>query len=106
MLQQILATIIIIFFLSRLFWQKHKKQIAGNEYRFWLTFWLIAFVLVSSLKQVDRLVAGLGFSGSGIAILADLAIITLFYFIFRLRLRLAKLEKDLTKITEHLSLNK
>ena len=106
MLQQIIALIIIAFFLSRLFWQKQKKQISANEFIFWLFFWLLAAIAMICLKWIDKLVAGLGFSGSGIEVLLYVAVAILFYFIFRLRLRLEKMEKDITKVVREIALKK
>ena len=68
MLQQIFALVIIAAFLARLWRQKQKKEISGNEFLFWLVFWLLA------------------------------AVAALFYLIFRLRLRLEKMDKKLTHI--------
>lgn len=106
MLQQVIALIIIAYFLARLFWQKQKNQISINEFIFWLLFWLIAAGAILLLKWIDELVASLGFSASGIEILLYLAIATLFYFIFRLRLRFENIEKNLTKIVRGMALNK
>lgn len=105
MLQQILALIVIAFFLARLFWQKQKQQIAAGEMVFWFIFWIAAGFAVVFLKSIDQLVAELGFSGSGIQILIYIAIAIIFYLIFRLRLRLAKMEQDLTKIVRNIALN-
>jgi len=105
MLQQLLALIVIAFFLARLFWQKQKQQLAAGELVFWFIFWIGAGLAVVFLKSIDRLVAQLGFSGSGIQILIYVAIAILFYLLFRLRLRLAKLEQDLTKIVRSIALN-
>ena len=105
MFQQIIALIIIAFFLARLLWQKQKKQIGAGEFIFWLIFWLLAAIAIVFLKWVDKLVAGLGFSGSGIEVLLYVAVAILFYFIFRLRLRLEKIEKDITKIVREISIN-
>lgn len=105
MLQQIIALVIIAFFLSRLFWQKQKKQIRANEFIFWLVFWLATALAIIMLKWIDEIVLSLGFSGSGIEILLYLGIAILFYFIFRLRLRMEKMEKDITKIVREISLN-
>lgn len=105
MFQQIIALIIIAFFLARLFWRKQKKQIGANEFIFWLFFWLAAALAVISLKWLDRLVAALGFSGSGIEVLLYVAIAVLFYFIFRLRLRLEKMERDITKVVREIAIN-
>ncbi len=104
MFQQLLALIVVLFFLFRLFWQKQKKQIGANEFIFWLVFWVLAAVLIIALKQIDKLVTRLGFSGSGIEILLYLGIAVLFYFIFRLRLKLEKMEKDITKIVREIAL--
>ncbi|MFH1522269.1 MAG: DUF2304 family protein [Patescibacteria group bacterium] len=104
MIQQVLALIIIAYFLARLFWQKQKNQIGANEFLFWLFFWLLAAGAIISLKWIDDLVAGLGFSGSGIEVLIYVAIAMLFYLVFKLRLRLEKIERDITKIVRAISL--
>lgn len=104
MLQQIIALIIIASILTRLYWQKQKNYIGLNEFLFWLVFWFLAAGLIIALKFIDRLVAGLGFSGSGIEILLYLSVAMLFYFIFRLRLKLEKIEKNITKIVQNIAL--
>jgi len=106
MLQQIIALIVIAFFLSRLVWQKQKKQISPSEFLFWLIFWIIAGAAIIGLKLIDRLAADLGFSGSGIDILIYAAVVVLFYFIFRLRLRQEKTERDITKIIREITIKK
>ena len=102
--QQIIALVIIAFFLARLFWQKQKKQVGANEFIFWLIFWLLAAVAIILLKWIDRLVAGFGFSGSGIEVLLYLGVAILFYLVFKLRLKLEKIERDITKIIRKISL--
>lgn len=104
MLQQTIALIIIASILARLYWQKQKNYIGINEFLFWLIFWIISAVLIISLKFLDKLVAGLGFSGSGIEVLLYLSVAVLFYFVFRLRLKLEKIEKDITKIVQNIAL--
>ncbi|KKQ60854.1 MAG: hypothetical protein US81_C0012G0011 [Parcubacteria group bacterium GW2011_GWE2_38_18] len=105
MFQQISALAIILFFVFRLIWQKKNKQIANNEFKFWLFFWLIASLTVMSLKWLDQIVAKLGFSGSGIEVLLYVSTAVIFYLIFRLRLRLTKMEQNLTKIVTEIALN-
>lgn len=104
MLQQIIALIIIAFFLARLYWQKRKNHIGLNEFLFWLFFWLVSALLIIGLKFIDRLVAGLGFSGSGIQVLFYLSVAILFYLIFRVRLKMEKIEKDITTIVKNITL--
>ena len=104
MFQQILALIIIALFISRLFWQKQKNQVNSNEFIFWLIFWLISAGAIISLKWIDKIVANLGFSSSGIDILFYISIIIIFYLIFRLRLRFAKMEKDITRLVREIAI--
>ncbi len=102
--QQILGLIIIIYFLIRLYSQKKQKQINTNEFYFWLVFWLISALAIVFLKQIDLLVNNLGFSGSGIDVLLYLAVVMLFYFIFRMRIRMANMEKDITKVVREIAI--
>lgn len=104
MLQQYLALVIIFFFISRLFWQKKKKHISANEFAFWLVFWVLSALAIASLKWLDGLVKGLGFSGNGIDILLYLSVLILIYLIFRVRLKMERMEQDITKLVREISL--
>lgn len=104
MIQQLIALIIILFFLSRLFWQKKKNEISLNEFVFWLFFWIVSMLAIIYIKAIDKLVAELGFSSSGINILFYLGTIILFYLFLRLRLRLEKIERNLTKLVREITL--
>ncbi|MCX6798269.1 MAG: DUF2304 domain-containing protein [Candidatus Falkowbacteria bacterium] len=103
MWQQILALIIIIFFVIRLFGQRRKDSISKNELVLWLFFWLIAGLAIIFIKQIDSLVHSLGFSASGINFLIYLAVIILFYLLFRLRLKVAKLENNLSLVVREVA---
>jgi len=105
MFQQIIALLIIAFFLSRLFWQKQKKQIKINEFIFWLIFWILAAGAIIALRWIDKFVANLGFSGSGIDVLIYISVVIIFYLVFKLRLRIEKIEKDTTKIVRNIAIN-
>ena len=104
MMQQTIALIIILFFLGRLFWQKRKQQISANEFIFWLIFWLLAAAAILFIKTIDKFVASLGFSSTGINILFYIGTIILFYLVFRLRMRLEKIERNLTTIVREIAL--
>lgn len=105
-LQQLLALIIIGFFIFRLFSQKKKKEINSSEFALWLVFWSVSALAIVFLKELDSLASMLGFSASGINLLFYAAILILFYLIFRLRLRIAKLDKDITDLNRSISLLK
>jgi len=100
MIQIIAAIFIICFFIGKLYGQKRKGTVSKGEFIFWLIFWLASLVLVLFLKQLDQLVASFGFSVSAIQVAVYLAIAVLFYLIFRVRLKLEKMDENLTKINE------
>lgn len=104
MLQQLSASIIILFFIIRLVGQKKRKQINNNEFGLWLAFWLLALAAIIFLKKIDFLVASLGFSGAGINVLVYIAVLILIYLVFRLRLNQAKIERQLSEINQELAL--
>jgi hypothetical protein len=106
MFQQIIALIIILFFIIRLLRQNKKNKISKSEFVFWLSFWVFSAFIVLGLKWVDKLVAKIGFSGSGIEVLLYFGVAILFYFIFRVRIRLEKMEKNITEIVKEIAINK
>jgi len=101
MIQTLFALLIISLFIIRLIWQKQKGQVASSEFLFWLSFWMISGILILFIKDIDLIVAKLGFSGSGIQILLYLAVALLFSQIFRLRLKIEKMDQNITRLTEH-----
>jgi hypothetical protein len=106
MFQQIIALLVIAFFLSRLGWQKKKGNIRNNEFLFWLVFWIAAAGAVLAIKQIDELLSAVGFSGRGIDVLFYLAVILLFYLVFKVRLRIENVERNLTKISREIAISK
>jgi len=104
-IQQIIGLVIIVFFVSRLFWQKRQNHINAAEFSFWLVFWVIAALAIIFLRQIDDVVRYLGFTASGINVLLYLGVALLFYFIFRLRIRLAKVEGEITKVVREIAIN-
>jgi hypothetical protein len=106
MLQQAIALLIILFFVCRLFVLKKKDKVSANEFIFWLVFWLLAALGIFFIKELDALAAALGFSASGIQIILYVAVAVLFYMNFRLRLKIEKMDKDITAIARKIALDK
>jgi len=102
--QQIIGLIIIGFFAARLSWQRKNKEINANEFFFWLIFWILAALAIVFLRQIDIFVGRLGFTASGIDVLLYIAVVMMFYFVFRMRIRLAKMESDISKIVREVAL--
>jgi hypothetical protein len=104
MIQQIIAILILLFFILKLNREKRKKSITYNEFIFWLAFWILGVLIIVFIKPIDKIVMGLGFSSSGINLIFYLAVLFLFYLIFRMRLRMVKLENDITELSRKIAL--
>ena len=105
MLQQSIALLIILFFAARLFVLKKQGKVSANEFIFWLVFWLLAALGIFFLKDLDKLAAALGFSASGIQIILYAAVAVLFYMNFRLRLKVEKMDKDITAVARKIAID-
>jgi hypothetical protein len=104
MFQQIIALLVILIFIIKIIWQKKKNKITANEFIFWFVFLTFAAIAILFLKNIDKISYSLGFSASGIDILLYFSLIFLFYIIFKMRLNLEKLDRDITKLTREIAL--
>lgn len=105
MLQQYIAFFVIFYFIVRVILQFRAKKINKSEFVLWLVFWLFTLAAVVFIKAIDEFVARLGFSASGIDVLLYLAVAWLFYSLFKIRIKLEKQDKNITKIVRHISLD-
>ena len=104
MIQILLGLAVVLFFLLRLGWQYYHDQIPKSQFIFWLVFWFIGGLLIIYVRRLDEVAARLGFSSTGIQLLLYVAAVVAFYSIFRMRLKIAKLEKDITEVTRSVAL--
>ena len=105
MFQQILALLILLFFLLKLSKARKAKNINSSEFIFWLVFWFLGILSIILIKPLDQFLGKIGFSSSGINLLFYLAVLFLFYLIFKMRIRLVQIEKNLTKLSRDITLN-
>ncbi|PIP33404.1 hypothetical protein COX69_02830 [Candidatus Falkowbacteria bacterium CG_4_10_14_0_2_um_filter_48_10] len=101
--QQAIALLFILFFITRLILQKRRGALSGPAFVFWLSFWLIAGLLVVFIRSIDRIVSAAGFSSSGINVLLYLAVAWLFYLSVKLNIKISVLDKNITILTRALS---
>lgn len=105
MVQQLIAVAVILYIILKIIQQWKRRQIGRNELLLWLMFWTAVLAAIIFIKKIDALVADLGFSAAGIDVLLYLSVAYLFYYIFKLRVKLEKTEKNITKIIRHIGLN-
>ncbi len=104
MFQKIFAIFLILYLLFRLYGKKRAKLISTFEFYLWLFICLLGLAGIFFLTQIDVLVAKIGFSSSGIDVLAYLGIALIFYFVFKLRIKIEKIENEITKIVREVSI--
>ena len=97
MLIQIILLIIIALIIFRLIAKLRSKDLSGKQFFGWLVIWLLAAIVVIWPDLTVRLANYVGI-GRGSDLVVYSALIFLFYFIFRLLLRIEKMEKNLTKV--------
>lgn len=97
MLIQIILLIIIALIILRLIAKLKSKDLTIKQFLGWLIVWLAAAIAVLWPDLTVRL-ANLVGVGRGSDLVIYLAVVFLFYFVFRLLLRIEKIEKNLTEI--------
>lgn len=97
MLIQIILIAIIALIAIRLVAKYKSKELPLKNFLGWLAFWLTAVIAVIWPDLTARAANYVGI-GRGADLVVYLALIFLFYFIFRLLLRIEKMEKNLTKV--------
>lgn len=101
-----LATIIIVLaLLARIASQFKRKQITLKEALLWSMLWFGVGVVVLYPKLTDQLASYIGLqSAKGIDLVVYLAVGLVFYLVFRIFVRIERLEHDITKIVRQVAL--
>ena len=94
---QIVVTIFIVFILLKLFLQKQKNRISLLAFLIWLLLWLAVLTVFWLPDTTSYLAAWLGI-GRGADLVVYVSILVIFYMIFRVFVRLNKIEEGFTKV--------
>lgn len=103
MLIQFILIIVIIFIVLRLIYKLKAKEINLSQFFSWLVIWLSAICIIWYPQITTYLAARVGI-GRGVDLVIYVSIIVIFYFMFRLLLKIEQIEKQITKIVRHDSL--
>ena len=99
---QILVIIFVAFTGSRTLLRFHDKAINWLEFSFWSAIWTVILVIVFNPHISDRIASTLGVE-RGTDVMFFIAIILLFYIIFRLYVKIDSLDKNITNIVTEVS---
>jgi small membrane protein len=85
-------------------WQKIKARALGKRWgAFWLVFWLGVGTVVALPWTTSLLATRLGVT-RGVDLVVYVSVIALFYLVFRLTVKIEKLEGNITKLVREVAL--
>jgi len=103
MLIQFILIIVIILIVLRLIYKLKIKDIGIGQFFSWLLVWLIAIFIIWYPGFTTYLATRVGI-GRGVDLVIYVSIIVIFYLMFKLLLKIEKIEKQITKIVRYDSL--
>jgi len=97
MIIQLLLILFILFAIAKVGLRYKDKVISLQEFILWTVFWLIVALIVI-FPDITSYAANLVGVGRGVDLVIYLSILILFYLVFRVLVKIDKLEKNITKI--------
>jgi len=104
MIIQIIIFVFIFFVISRIISRFRLGDITSRELTIWLIFWLLVAAATYAPQQTDVVAQWVGVA-RGADLLVYLSIMALFFLVFKIIVRVEKLDKDITIIVRHAALN-
>ncbi|MFA5188469.1 MAG: DUF2304 family protein [Patescibacteria group bacterium] len=103
MIIQIFLILFIIYVVIKVALRYRDKIISLQEFVLWTIFWfLVGFVVI--LPDTTSMVANIVGVGRGVDLVTYISILILFYLVFRILVRMDKIDKDVTKIVRKIAL--
>jgi len=103
MLIQIFLSLFIVFALLKVAGRFKEKALGTLSLLFWCFFWLIVAYVVWVPQFATEVANYLGV-GRGADLVLYISAATLFYAVFRLTVRIEKIERDITKIVKKIAI--
>lgn len=101
---QIIIIAFCLLFFVRLILKYKRNELSAKEMVLWSFLWIIIGVVVA-LPQTASFIAFYLGVGRGVDVIVYLSIVAIFYILFKIFLRLEKIEKDITKIVREESIS-
>lgn len=104
MLFQIITFLLIILIISRIVVRFIRHEISSREFIYWMFFWILAVAAILIPNALTRIANLLGIGrGTDLAFYGSFVIVA--YVLFRMVVRLDRIERDITKVVRHLALS-
>ena len=102
---QIILMVFVLFALSRAYLRYQEGKITVKEFIFWLIIWVSAAVAIISPRTISFFSDYLGI-GRPADLIIYVAVILLFYLIFRIYVALDGIEQKITHIVREIAIGK
>ena len=104
MIIKIIIVLFAVFVLYRTFLRFQKRDITGRELVIWTFFWLLVIVATLAPQQTDIISQAVGVE-RGADLLVYLSVIVLFFIVFKIVVKLEKIDKNITEIVRNTAIN-
>lgn len=101
---QIIVSIFALFALVRVFDQFRKKKLGAMWMLAWFVFWALVVIAVF-LPQTTQTLANILGVGRGVDVVIYLALVALFFLVFKLFVKLESVEQEISKLVRKISLD-
>jgi hypothetical protein len=100
---QIILLVLIVFAIFYFYLRYKTRSIGFRPFLMMLAFWIVAGVLVALPESTSRVADILGV-GRGVDVVFYFSLLLIFYLIFKIFVRLEKIEQNITKIVSKMAL--
>ncbi len=104
MFLQIIITILVIIALSVIVKRTSQNKLSLGQAATWFLMWLIVLIVFWYPESTSYLASALGI-GRGADLIIYVAILVMFYMLFRMYLRMDKLSGDITKVVRKVGID-
>lgn len=94
---QLVLLLLVIFFLSRVYFRSKEKLLSTKATLFWTIMWIVALVGILMPTTTSRIASFFGV-GRGVDVILYVAISLVFYLVFRVYVMIEDLRREITSL--------
>ncbi len=103
MIIKFFVILFVLFAISRVIVRYRKNEISSREVFVWSVFWVVVLSATLWPKTTDIVAQAFGV-GRGVDFLIFVSILVLFFLIFKIIVKIEKIERDITKIVRKVAI--
>lgn len=102
-LLQVIAAIFVLFAISRAYLRFKERKLSSVSFFFWNVVWVVGIFLIFIPDLTTRIANLLGI-GRGVDVVLYASIVTLFYLIFRIYIKVEDTQRQITQVVRKVAL--